>query len=1227
MTSVTSDTDLLAVGSVVKDRWKVLRKIGGGGFGEIYEAVDTLTQEKSALKLESVRQQKQVLKMEVAVLKRLQGKDHVCRFFGCGRNDRFNYVVMSLQGKNLAELRRAQPRGCFTFSTSVRLIKQILEAIESIHSIGFLHRDVKPSNFAMGRLPSTMKKVYMLDFGLARQYTNSDGDVRTPRPVAGFRGTVRYASINAHKNKEMGRHDDLWSLFYMLVEFVTGQLPWRRLRDKEQVGQIKQNFDHNLLLRHLPAEFNEFLIHVQSLDYYDRPNYDMLRCIIDRCLQRQNIRVTDPFDWDRPSPETALSGRTGSSHLSRITDADKQVTGVVGQTSVHVPTIPHDKGNHERTKDKAGVSHLETERTGAESRKASRRNRREQEPDRPSKLPVLVKSGTDRSQQSGAGSRVACKLDGKSQTPRGATGPRGTTPSPPERYAEVDCRFNEDFHNNNEPHSVKQAGSNHDLIVINPEPISKGQTAVLTKQSNRNSRGHSRHSSSRRNSVSRGSGLQQSCGHADRSYTNAVGESRYDLSNNPDATRAGHLTMALTAAEESDEDDLSRDEAPNPIEGMWRGSQQNTDRHQKAAQTASSSRKKKKKPVVGKNTNNVSCPLNSTSETEHVTSPARQRIISMLDSLGDRQNAPEAAAAVTTTTDECLDDHVSASTRQHGSVNNGGLPPTIPVSSFKNNNAVRRVTSLKDVHFELSDVEALALEQNCGVGDLDDVARLVQRSSKPQNSISSLRRCSLPADQLVADKQTQNGQREVSGRTGVNLGTTSAQHGRSNTSNANFSNPSQSAGANKLPPRSVAEQTSNKKAPPSDRPSNRSVYSEVCDSTTTNSLRPKPRRNNAGDGSNSTRREESESSKNGLDSRQSRRGGTNAPSTDYRSATRSSSAKRRGSISVIEQTSRDSRAHERSQEAMNRRRGRSQSAERRPTPKPRSDRRISGSIAASGSVQSTQRVSHHCRHSSPSSKEGRNNAAHRSRDRLDGSFSLRGHISSITGGSATLPKPRLRNTKMTNNSALVMGNDSPEESYVAATLPRSRGRRRSSRDRSSSRGRSKTQQPQSISPPNSGGEGRQARNSDTRRRNGHSTLKISKSDCDLRDRRNSHRDAVFKPVSGQNGSRGHSVSRTHLADDFLAVSHVNDKRSVSADMLLQLMRHSYDVKPLPKQALLVNSMHLEEDGRLFNPRPPERPAPPGSAKAGRPRRRRYRPVHNNLNSLANSPRDYSSSTD
>lgn len=59
---------------------RVVRKIGGGGFGEIYEGQDLITREQVALKVESARQPKQVLKMEVAVLKKLQGMrlaDHI----------------------------------------------------------------------------------------------------------------------------------------------------------------------------------------------------------------------------------------------------------------------------------------------------------------------------------------------------------------------------------------------------------------------------------------------------------------------------------------------------------------------------------------------------------------------------------------------------------------------------------------------------------------------------------------------------------------------------------------------------------------------------------------------------------------------------------------------------------------------------------------------------------------------------------------------------------------------------------------------------------------------------------------------------------------------------------------------------------------------------------------------------------------------------------------------
>ncbi|XP_008415642.1 tau-tubulin kinase 1 isoform X1 [Poecilia reticulata] len=347
MNGTSEQADILPPNCMVKDRWKVLKKIGGGGFGEIYEALDLLTRENVALKVESAQQPKQVLKMEVAVLKKLQGKNHVCKFIGCGRNDKFNYVVMQLQGRNLADLRRSQPRGTFTMSTTLRLGKQILESIEAIHSVGFLHRDIKPSNFAMGRLPSTYRKCYMLDFGLARQYTNTSGEVRPPRTVAGFRGTVRYASVNAHKNKEMGRHDDLWSLFYMLVEFAVGQLPWRKIKDKEQVGQIKERYDHRMLLKHMPSEFNIFLDHVQALDYYTKPDYQLLMSVFENSMKERIITENEPFDWEKGGSDATLStsASTQPQHNTRPTAA------IVGAIVTPVPGDPQRENTEDGLRD------------------------------------------------------------------------------------------------------------------------------------------------------------------------------------------------------------------------------------------------------------------------------------------------------------------------------------------------------------------------------------------------------------------------------------------------------------------------------------------------------------------------------------------------------------------------------------------------------------------------------------------------------------------------------------------------------------------------------------------------------------------------------------------------------------------------------------------------------------------------------------------------------------
>ena len=92
----------------------------------------------------------------------------MCRFIGCGRNERFNYVVMTIQARNLAELRRSQNRGSFSLTTMLKLGTQILKAIEAIHSVGFLHRDIKPVSTSENNLLQQLTLCIGLRLAFAR---------------------------------------------------------------------------------------------------------------------------------------------------------------------------------------------------------------------------------------------------------------------------------------------------------------------------------------------------------------------------------------------------------------------------------------------------------------------------------------------------------------------------------------------------------------------------------------------------------------------------------------------------------------------------------------------------------------------------------------------------------------------------------------------------------------------------------------------------------------------------------------------------------------------------------------------------------------------------------------------------------------------------------------------------------------------------------------------------
>jgi tau tubulin kinase len=141
-------------------------------------------------------------------------------------------------------------------------------------------------------------RIYLIDFGLARKYRIPTGEIRPPRKSAGFRGTARYASINSHKSKELGRRDDLWSVFYVLVEFALGTLPWRKMKDKDAIGGLKEKYTTKELVKDLPKEFSLFLESLQKLGYADDPDYNELRSLLLQIYSKEGYSSKQPFDWD-----------------------------------------------------------------------------------------------------------------------------------------------------------------------------------------------------------------------------------------------------------------------------------------------------------------------------------------------------------------------------------------------------------------------------------------------------------------------------------------------------------------------------------------------------------------------------------------------------------------------------------------------------------------------------------------------------------------------------------------------------------------------------------------------------------------------------------------------------------------------------------------------------------------------------------------------------------------
>ena len=201
--------------------YKIVRKLGRGGMGTVYEAVNIQTNESAAVKLlnphladeEGFRER---FGTEIETLKKLK-HPNIVRLFGYGIQDGHPYYAMELvAGTNLEEELQAGRR--FDWRETTRAAIKLCRALKHAHDHGVIHRDIKPANLLL----TSDGDIKLTDFGIARLFGNTrltaDG---------GLIGTAEYMSPEQADGRPVTPHADLYSLGCVMFAMLAGRPPFR----------------------------------------------------------------------------------------------------------------------------------------------------------------------------------------------------------------------------------------------------------------------------------------------------------------------------------------------------------------------------------------------------------------------------------------------------------------------------------------------------------------------------------------------------------------------------------------------------------------------------------------------------------------------------------------------------------------------------------------------------------------------------------------------------------------------------------------------------------------------------------------------------------------------------------------------------------------------------------------------------------------------------------------
>ncbi|KAI1787528.1 kinase-like protein [Ganoderma leucocontextum] len=293
--------------------YQVTHYIGGGAGGDVARAFNMLTGDEVAVKMESLHVEHDtkhppVLAYEAAIYKLLGRPTIGFPSLHWAGKDSGNYIlILEKLGPNLASLFKFC-RHKFSPRTVCMLAQQMLARIEYVHSRGLLVVDVKPQNFAIG-MGDNAHVVYLFDFGHSKLFLDpATGEHRPYTANHSATGTVVYASIAAHRHYELCRRDDIEALFYVLVEFCCGELPWQGIYAPSYKAKLERTRDmkagsvfRDFIAARCPPEFQAYYSYYTNLMFTQEPNYAYLKGLFADRMKAEGWDSDAKFDWMDPS--------------------------------------------------------------------------------------------------------------------------------------------------------------------------------------------------------------------------------------------------------------------------------------------------------------------------------------------------------------------------------------------------------------------------------------------------------------------------------------------------------------------------------------------------------------------------------------------------------------------------------------------------------------------------------------------------------------------------------------------------------------------------------------------------------------------------------------------------------------------------------------------------------------------------------------------------------------